>query len=879
MLIIQAIMGTYPFGGSSVLVLDLNGQYVYFFEALRDFVRGNASPLYSFSRALGGEFLGMYAYYLASPLSYLVALFPENGMLDALFLLLLLKQGLSGLSFGYYLKKATTVSPVTAVIFSTVYSLSAYGVVMQHNTMWTDNVILLPLIALGIRALVTTGRYKLYTLSLALALLSNFYIGYMSCIFCVLYFFYTYLSLIPEERNPQGKRLHFLRAGGRFAAFSLIAGAISMLIVVPAVYSLTFGKNTFSDPTYEFVTKLDIFDILTKFLFGSYDTVRPEGLPFVYCGIITLLLIPFYFISRRVTTREKGASLLLSLFLLFCFSNSLIDIIWHGGQAPNWLNYRYSFMLAFLMVQMAAKGLEDARSHRARWVLYSAAPLFFILILAEHFGYAHIESIFFPVGLNLLCLGIYIIALSLFILRRDVTKRCATLCLLLVVSVEMLAGGLLNIIQLDIDVTVSDRDTYYSFKHRWEGAINAAKETEATPFYRMELLKHRSVNDPFMLEYRGLSGSTSTLNRDTVAFLGEMGYCSASPASCYTGTNPFLDAFLGIKYVAGEASAVFPESYEEVYNNGDVVAYRNPNALPIAFGVAPTVHDITFRLYETDKDGNLVNPDDDRTIHRETSPFLRLNALAAALLGEEVTLFTPISHRYEGENVTHLSSSTYYGISNKSHEAHVTFRLNAADIAGKEIFAYFPTDHYTNADYFLNGVARGRHFVREEAGYLALGSYTGDSDCLVSFRLYDEGIYIKRNVDYFYAMDQAVYDRLITTLQCGGYRVSECSEDYFCGTITVREGYEDILTTIPYDKGWKIIVDGKEIEGCETLDALLAFRLEAGEHTLTLAYRPREYKLGLAISLAGTAAFGGIVLIEHFVEKKKQRAVSSRRKD
>ena len=59
--------GLYPFGNGCVLVLDLNGQYVYFFEALRNFVvNGDTSIIYSFSRALGGEFMGIYAYYIAS---------------------------------------------------------------------------------------------------------------------------------------------------------------------------------------------------------------------------------------------------------------------------------------------------------------------------------------------------------------------------------------------------------------------------------------------------------------------------------------------------------------------------------------------------------------------------------------------------------------------------------------------------------------------------------------------------------------------------------------------------------------------------------------------------------------------------------------------
>ena len=873
MLIIYAVMGAWPFGPGSVLVLDLNGQYVYFFEALRDCIFGDSSLLYSFGRSLGGEFLGMYAYYLASPLSYLVALFPKGAILEAIFLMLLLKQGLSGLTFGYYLRKTTRVSPITTVIFSTVYSMTAYGVVMQHNTMWTDNVILLPLIAVGLRALVTEKKYKLYTLSLILAMMSNYYIGYMTCIFSVLYFFYLHLALTPREKNKEGRVLHSLLSSGlRFSLFSLLAGAVSMLTVIPALYSLSFGKSTFTSPTYEFVSKLDLFDILTKFFFASYDTVRPEGLPFVYCGIITLLLLPFYFISRRVTTREKGAALFLAFLLLFSFSIQVVDLLWHGGQAPNWLNYRYSYMLSFLLIGMAAKGFEDIRAQSPRWVLYTALPLSLLVILLGYLDYKHLESIFFPIELNLFCIGVYAIALSLYITKKEYKKRFASLLMLALVSLEMLFGGLLNIIQLDMDVGMSSRASYHTFRKRWEGAIAAAKEDAGTPFYRTEKLIYRKVNDPYMLDYRGVSGSTSTLNSDTLAFLRALGYSAEGHASCYTGANPFVDSFLSISYVAGEKSAVFPDSYEKIYDNGDVVTYKNPDALPIAFGVADTVNGITFHYYEVDSEGNRIDPDDDRTIHTETSPFERMNALSAALLGEDVTLFTPLDHRYSGENVYHLSFSQEYSPRDKTKEALVSFTVTPPE--GSEVFAYFPTDRYTGAECFLNGKAIGRHFVRERSGYLSLGSYSEGEALRLSFKLEEEGIFIKRNVKYFYAMDQAVFDRLIATLSAGGYRVDTCREDYFSGTITVNEGFETILTTIPYDAGWQITVDGERITGEETLDALLSFRLSPGEHTLTLRYWPREYTAALCLFSGGTLILSAIILTEHLIKRKKERSAS-----
>ena len=121
----------YPLGDGSVLVLDLNGQYVWFFEALRNFVHGDADLLYSFSRALGGEFLGIYAYYLASPLSYLLALFPQDRMLEGLLFLFLLKTALCGGSFGLYMHK-TSQKPNKAaiVVFATIAALFSFCVLV-----------------------------------------------------------------------------------------------------------------------------------------------------------------------------------------------------------------------------------------------------------------------------------------------------------------------------------------------------------------------------------------------------------------------------------------------------------------------------------------------------------------------------------------------------------------------------------------------------------------------------------------------------------------------------------------------------------------------------------------------------------------------------
>lgn len=55
LLLLYVSLKVYPFGDGSVLVLDLNGQYVYFFEELRSKILSGGSLLYSWSRSLGGR--------------------------------------------------------------------------------------------------------------------------------------------------------------------------------------------------------------------------------------------------------------------------------------------------------------------------------------------------------------------------------------------------------------------------------------------------------------------------------------------------------------------------------------------------------------------------------------------------------------------------------------------------------------------------------------------------------------------------------------------------------------------------------------------------------------------------------------------------------
>ncbi|MBQ7599808.1 MAG: YfhO family protein, partial [Clostridia bacterium] len=305
MYLIYAILGVWPFGDKSVLVLDLNAQYVYYLDKLRGILLDGESFIYSFNRNLGGEFLGIFAYYLSSPFSLIVALFPKESMTEAVRLILLLKTGCCGMAFGFFLRKTRNMKLSQMVMFSTMYALCSFAVVMQHNHMWIDNMIALPLIIYAMDELIRRGRFIMYTIVLAYAVISNFYIGYMMCLFVLMWYFARYFMLTKKERNPEGKKHHFLKTTGIILGASVLALGISAVIILPTYYSLSFGKLTFSTPDYTPKLLFDYADILAKSYFGAFDTVRPEGTPFIFCGTAALVLAPLYFFSRRIPLRRK----------------------------------------------------------------------------------------------------------------------------------------------------------------------------------------------------------------------------------------------------------------------------------------------------------------------------------------------------------------------------------------------------------------------------------------------------------------------------------------------------------------------------------------------------------------------------------------------
>lgn len=930
--------GLFPFGKGTTLILDLNAQYIYFFSALRNAIFGDGELIYSFSRSLGGEFLGIYAYYLASPLSYLVCLFPADKMQEFALLLLMLKSALGGMTMGYYLHKhSEKLNKLTIVAFSLLYSLCAYCIVYQTNLMWMDAVIWLPLLTLGIESLIKYGKYKLFVVSLTLTIASNYYIGYMCCIFVALYFFY-YMFAHKDDyaNNPMREKSHFVKSLLRIAIFSIIAVCIAAVIIFSAYYSLSFGKTEFSDSDFDISTRITFFDVIFKFFPGTYDTIdnmnatatspSTGAFPFIYCGVITLLLAPAFFLSKKFSLKEKIASAVFIAFFILSFIISTLDLIWHGFQYPNCLQNRYSFMLCFFLVILAFKAFENIEEPSVKWGVFISAIFwgsFAIIIqkLAPEIteGIQKINSKFELGNFQFALFALIMIAAYLIIIaiaQSANNKTLVSAVLLVVITIELTLNGISNVDDFGEDFGFSTYSRYNDFQNIMYPVINTVKDSDDS-FYRMEKTVYRQPNDNMQFGIRGVANSTSTLNASAIQFIQMMGYSARAQWSLYLGGNPVSDSLLGIKYIvtdrdlsefygdpvytAEEFAAHEGITVEELIDQtladdtdsgkykgksaADYVVYENPYALSLGFAADKDVIDFNMKAYNT----YVAQTDEKYNNGGYTNPFERLNALYTAILGEKQTvqIFKPATQN----NVTYTSNISY-GISKGSIDdsiIHHRYTGESGSITydytvpeNTTLYLYLPA-YYTRqvklsasspiadgTNNFGSNVSTNPTLRIVELGKSA----TNDYQFTVTINNSYNQFYVQEQESYIYYIDTELLAEVTQKLQKNQFVIDKHTESSFEGSIFTENNNQIVLTTITYDKYWDIYVDGKKVETFDAVDttpgkdgggALLAFEIEdAGNHSIKMVYRPKIVTVGLIISCASI-----IVLVLIWIFEKK----------
>ena len=519
MLWAYACLGMAPWGDRTVLVSDMSSQYVEFFCALK-----NGELFFSWSKALGTSYIGVFSYYVSSPLSLLTLFVPNEAMPVGLMLLIVLKVGLAGLSFALFAGRRFPGHDGAALVCALGYALMSYSMVYSICVMWLDALIWLPLILLAVeRVLAGRGAGPLVA-ALTACFVSTWYISYMVGGFCALYLC-ARLAALRLEPKALGRAL------ARFFGGAACALGLTAWLWLPTLLAMFSGKFSGGNVGYDGLLACQPLDLLGQLRGGQYGSIGYGAPPYLFCGAVALIFAAVYFFLPRFPLREKLAHGALLGALTASLLLSPLDRVWHFFQRPNWFPFRYSFLWSFVLLYLAVQALgalqEWLEEENGAWAGRGAALALAAFTLVE-------------LGLN----------------------------------ARLLLGG------LEGQFVSASYQAYRNDYAANARLVEAARADGGDGFFRVGAAEDRGHNGPLAFGYPGITHYSSLYSYDVNQTLKALGFAQAWMWCAYYGSTPATDALFGVNYVISRDEL---PGYALVDQTGELKLWKNPDPLPLAF--------------------------------------------------------------------------------------------------------------------------------------------------------------------------------------------------------------------------------------------------------------------------------------------------------
>lgn len=827
--------GVHPFGERQILVTDFWHQYYPYLRLLHEKLQTGGSMLYTWDSGMGSNFLSIMAYYTASPLNLITILVPESLLRDTVTFILLVKIGLAGLFFAVFLKGVFGKNDFSLCCFSILYALCSYIMGYYWNIIWLDTVAILPLVILGLVKLVRDGSYRLYVVSLALALFSNYYIGFFVCIFTALSFFCVCII------ESTGIKKFFL-SGFKLILFTALGICLSSILLIPAYFALqnTYSiENTFPTAHYFYESWKD----LLANMIGYHNPTVKEGLPNIYCGVICIVLSGVFFCSSGVKIREKVLSILLLGFILLSCNLNILNYIWHGFHFTNMLPYRFSFLFSFVLVLMSYRAFLLVLERKINILSFIAMAIIGVVFIIIAVNSQDLKSIIYTaitMALYILCFIIY--KYSYFM------PKILYGCIAIVLCIEMN-----SFVKLSTEgVSTSDYTSYPTKYKASKEVIDSIEKQEEDTFSRAEFSSTYTLNDPALYGYSGISQFSSTANSSVTTFLKKIGLPASEAGNryYYAFTSPVTNMFTGIKYIMNRsgvdlsATDTIKQNINQVSN--DVILYENQYSLPIGFMTEYTIEDFSVDSNE--------------------SPFIIQNNLFALATGIEEPLFTSVDVKdvgHSGLTATRNSYGSYTYSLNEDTSTETYLKYNFLAENDTELYAYFSVKDVSSVRILKDELYENNIVLPKQPYIFPMGIYksgqTASLQCEITEKTLKSGLV----TIYVYALNNKVLNEGYKKLRAGGIDITKYSDTKIKGNITSkRDGL--CYFSIPYEEGWSAEVDGHVVETRAIGEAMLAVPVSSGTHEIVLKYIPKGFKVGVTLSICSIA----ILVFLYYIEKR-----------
>ncbi len=866
MMLVYYCYDLFPFGETTILRMDLYHQYGPLFAELFDRVTNLKSLIYSWNTGLGGPFLGNYFNYLSSPTGIIMLLLGHENMPEAIAGMIITKAALAAAAFTYYLKKSQGRHDFTSAAFGILYAMCGYFIAYYWNVMWIDAMVYFPLVIFGIERIINKRKPSVYIAFLALTLLSNYYMGYMTCIFSVIYFLIYYFSKYDgsavDERTPctfdeNGERKYsfkdkvkgnlFLRSGFTFAFSSFAAAGLVAFALIPTVFILKNCSATSGTFPESYNSYYSIFDFLANHLASVEPTIRSSGedvLPNVYCGIATVMLVPLYLFTKSIPLKEKVASVGLLGIIYFSFNVNMLNYIWHGFHFPNDLPYRFSFMYSFILLTLAYKAFVRLNEFTGKEILGTGVAVVFGIILVQEIGSKNVEEI--TVLISLIFVVTYCLVFAL--MKNDKYQKSAVAVLLLCCVIGEIACANTDRYSMNQAKSnfVGDYDEYVTLKKQLD-------EYDGDDMYRMDLTYNRARMDPAWYGYNGVSTFSSMAYEKMANVQSDLGvYGNYINSYTYYLQTPVYNMMHSMKYIVDNDPEVTLESdyYTELMGEGKFTAYENEYYLPIGMAVNNEIKE-----WYTDYNNPFTVQGDWFEYSTGVSDVFSMMNIDNI-------------HYYNMDEITSgLETGDIYFTKSGSGTGELTFILKTPET--KHCYLYVNSSAFDEIEIGKHGEVYTQ--ATDEPYIYDLGIVNPEDEISVLVKVEDEDY---GYIDFYpyYVNDDALI-KGYNILAQNSMNVTSFEETKITGTITADEDCV-FYSSIPYDTGWTVKIDGKKIaeeDYIKLAEAYLCFNLPAGEHEIEISFMQDGLLLGAGISVATVILL--IAAAIFFAKKRKNQPV------
>lgn len=816
-----------PFGNNSMLDVDFYHQYGPLLNELYDRVKEGSSLLYSFNTGGGLPFYRNFLNYLSSPFNIVLFLFKKEKIVMAFSCIIGLKVIFASGMMSIYLKKTFKKDGVLLTIFSVLYAFSGYFCSYYWNIMWLDGMVFLPLIMLGINKLVDDEKPIFYTIFLSIMLIANYFIAYMICIFAVMYFFgYLFYRYGFSLKKTYKKIILFI-------LFSILAAALVSFALIPLYKALSSISAT-SDSFPELTLQFKFHELLFNHLTGVNRTVFASDelpLPNVYAGLLTFTGVILFFINKKINIRAKLLAFLILLIFVLSFNLNSLDFIWHAFHVPNDLPWRYSFIYVFIFITIGYYGILRIKDLKKSSVFASSFISLIIILLAYKFSFKNID--FDRTIINIIFVLLYLL-IFLFTQFKKINKKIIYALIIIFVSAECIYGIDYNWnIDHDIATFMSDKKTY-------EKLISETTSKD-NDLYRMEKTDYLTLNDAAWYNYKGISTFTSMAYESVSKFQRKLGLSGNNINSYYYKyyNTPIYNTMFDIKYLMGSYIENPYYSYLKTDGKVDLIKYNYSSSL--LYGV-----DKKIKGYYPEEYNPFKNQSDFVSLTTNTTD-IYTDVLVKDVIGGEITP-SDFKNNSNGEFNYILDDgqdSITFMLDNKVNQ-NIYLYINGSNVNGFEVddkYYSITSDEYYTVDVGTKEI--------------------GDVKVKINFKDNNDDGIIKF---YAYAIDDDKFKEFYNEINKNILKVTSYSDTLIEGDVTLKSD-KVMLSTIAYDTGWKVYVDGKSVDTYKIADSYLAFDIKKGSHKIKLVYYPDGMKLGIITSFISLA----IIFIYAIFSDKKQK--------